>query len=86
MLDTKKLDIAKLIKENNKFLAQSGSKRSWQQYEKTLAVERVVNDRLINRLAQTHDVAELVEKGQTSNYADTIDEQAAKIEIDETEL
>jgi len=30
MIDTKKLDIAKLVKENNKFLAASGSKRSWQ--------------------------------------------------------
>ena len=56
MLDTKKLDIAKIIQENNKFLAQSGSKRSWQQYESTLAVERVVNDRLINELAKSYKV------------------------------
>ena len=46
MLETKKLDIAKLKRENNKFLANSGGKTSWRQYESLLATERVMNERL----------------------------------------
>ena len=29
MLDSKKLDISKLMRENNKFLVNSGGKKSW---------------------------------------------------------
>ena len=43
MLDSKKLDISKLMRENNKFLAASGEKYSWGKYEELLANERVAN-------------------------------------------
>ena len=63
MIDSKKLDIAKLIKENNKFLCSAGEKYSWKQYEKTLAVERVMNERLINQLVKHRNIDQLVTEG-----------------------
>ena len=63
MIDSKKLDIAKLMNENNKYLAAAGAKRSWKQYEKTLAVERVMNDRLINQLVKHRTINDLVTEG-----------------------
>ena len=68
MIDSKKLDIAKLVKENNKFLAASGSKKSWQQYEQSLAVERVVNTRLLDKLMKHKSIDDLISEGQESLY------------------
>ena len=50
IFDSKKLDCAKLTRENSKFLGENGSKRSWMKYEKLLGIERVVNTRLIDKL------------------------------------
>ena len=68
MLNSKKLDIAKLVKENNRFLAKANEKRSWRAYEKSLANERVTNTRLISELSKRHEIKDLVDDGQKWTY------------------
>lgn len=86
MADSKKLDIAKLMIENNKFLATAGEKRSWKQYEKTLAIERVMNDRLLNSLVRDRKIDELIDEGKGSLYDGFVTDNEGKIEIDRSEI
>ena len=46
MLDSKKLDMAKLVAENKRFLTNAAEKASWKAYEGQLANERTKNERL----------------------------------------
>ena len=50
MLDAKDLDIAKLKKENEKFLSINGEKESWKKYEEMLGKERLMNKILFEKL------------------------------------
>ena len=68
MLASKKLDIAKLVKENNKFLAGAGSKSSWIAYEQRLANERITNKRLIENLNLNVDMGDLIMEGRKCTY------------------
>ena len=63
MLDSKKLDISKLTKENNKFLSNAGGKLSWKQYESLLANERVTNERLYGALSRKNTTIKLLQEG-----------------------
>ncbi len=68
MLASKKLDIAKLVKENNKFLAGAGSKSSWKAYEQRLANERITNKRLIENLNVNVEMEMLITEGRKCTY------------------
>ena len=65
MLNSKKLDKAKLLKENNKFLAASGEKYSWHKYEQLLANERVAAERIQGLLLKKNSINKLLDEGLT---------------------
>ena len=68
MLDSKKLDISKLVRENNRFLTGAGSKTSWKAYEQLLANERTTNERLQDHLAKKHGQDKLLIEGAKTAY------------------
>ena len=68
MLESKKVDKMKLLKENNKFLAASGEKYSWHTYESMLANERVANQRLQAILLKKNNINTLLDEGAKCTY------------------
>ena len=72
MLDSKKLDMQKLIRENNRFLEGAGLKTSWKAYEQLLANERTKNERLQEELKKKHGFDELLVNGAKCAYEEYV--------------
>ena len=72
MLDTKDLDIAKLKQENAKFLQLQAQESAWKKYEQLLAVERINNRKLFEKLAKTRPELEVMQKGSENAYQEYV--------------
>ena len=72
VLETQNMEIAKLSKENEKYLMLTGvgqAKRTWAAYEDLLGTERIVNRKFISMMAdQSKD--RLVKAGRKDTYRD----------------